>query len=1405
MTNAQINPRKIVFKNDERAELVAKRRSSSLSSSSSSLKGMLSSKIRLSALNYDTFDMCLSPDFTSSYDEHDFSKITAKAAELLGAEKCFLFIRDSKEQKLYTYLKESEGKIVIATKPIDRGITGFVLSESAGCNLNKAQEELCWMEELDELPNFVTTCYLAWPIHDFTDGKSIGVVEFRNKLNGSSSFNAADSQFARIIALQLGHAIVNSKQKELIADHSEAIHHTYEAKNFDQGETIDITCDSGVAEKHSLSVKSGGGTRGAFMLSKHPSIFNVRRSSVAVNDRAWDYDVFQKSEQELSHHAIDIFDERGLLSRYSIPMSTFCNFLTEIKAGYSSAAPYHNSYHAFDVMHVSYLLMTKCGADEYLESFNVLSILVAALAHDLGHDGYNNAFHQNTNSDHAVTYNGISILENYSAAYLFRILRKKECNILARLSDEEMAKMRSRLIDLILDTDAKNHYMLMTRFKHGLEMKKLSRGLLSSLILHVSDVSNPTRPGTIARKWAYCVQTEFFRQGDKEIELGLPRSPFMDRSHENLPRMQIAFIDAVVHPVFRLLADFLPLVEDHCIKPLQLNRAFWQSMLHRGILKTEDVVSFIEKSKGKDVSFLLPNCKDGDANANDRVASNHAIGETHIPGIPSDATHSSTDVDVRRASVISLNNSSRQEMDPELGRVFEEKNTPMRRISLQRTVMQSRNILYTALKRCLESPLFQALTFACTMFALFAFDFNLALGDKRTDPLMDWLTLSVFIIFVVEICLSLLCTKGYLKFFFWLDVIATTSLYFEIGFFMDSFENTEMGTGLNDFALARAGRAAKVGARAGRLLRLIRLLKIFKFATWTLKRVIKGNRRNDPKEDEIEKDLTFSMSIIGRRMTESITKKVIIAVVLMLIVFSATTTDMTPDARQIQLDAIAIHPNSTVLRESFFASHDNIVAFGSGSEFDVLDGERLDSLRDVEILTLVSDTDEAVFASFDISQDTATQAILSIIITAFVSILLASMGLLFSRDAYQLVIHPIEKMKHTVQQLSENPLLHLERVKNHRGNQSSETDVLELAITKMAALLQIGFGSAGAEIIAKNLSDMGELNPMIPGVRVNAIFGFADIRNFTFATEGLQGDVLIFVNKIAAITHKHVVNSGGHPNKNIGDAFLLVWKLKAGKNGTNSSGDLQKDLFDSALAACQRVIRDIQNAGNLASFLDDDVGGNVSAAWASSLKSYNVAIGVGLHKGWAIEGAIGSKVKIDASYLSPHVNIASRLEAATKQYRVPLLMSEAFFTGLSGANQATCRRVDRVIFKGSTDPMQIYHQDVEPLSNLTTPSSNHINLVAMTSWDEDTENDYRGLIRDAQSKIESDNEMAHRDLFDSLMNAYLDKEWTMCKIYSHLWVKKWPGDRIVVALIEELSRYNFVCPDDWQCHKLTEK
>lgn len=48
------------------------------------------------------------------------------------------------------------------------------------------------------------------------------------------------------------------------------------------------------------------------------------------------------------------------------------------------------------------------------------------------------------------------------------------------------------------------------------------------------------------------------------------------------------------------------------------------------------------------------------------------------------------------------------------------------------------------------------------------------------------------------------------------------------------------------------------------------------------------------------------------------------------------------------------------------------------------------------------------------------------------------------------------------------------------------------------------------------------------------------------------------------------------------------------------------------------------------------------------MPNYSVKMGFGLHLGWAIEGAIGSPYKIDASYLSPNVNMAAVLEGCTK-------------------------------------------------------------------------------------------------------------------------------------------------------------
>jgi hypothetical protein len=104
--------------------------------------------------------------------------------------------------------------------------------------------------------------------------------------------------------------------------------------------------------------------------------------------------------------------------------------------------------------------------------------------------------------------------------------------------------------------------------------------------------------------------------------------------------------------------------------------------------------------------------------------------------------------------------------------------------------------------------------------------------------------------------------------------------------------------------------------------------------------------------------------------------------------------------------------------------------------------------------------------------------------------------------------------------------------------------MLETTLSKIGALLALGFGEAGSEIIAKNMSQGGDVNPMLPGIKLMSIFGFCDIRNFTDATEVLQEGVMLFVNEIGEIIHGIVDKYSGAANKNIGDAFLLVWKFE---------------------------------------------------------------------------------------------------------------------------------------------------------------------------------------------------------------------------------------------------------------------
>jgi len=72
-------------------------------------------------------------------------------------------------------------------------------------------------------------------------------------------------------------------------------------------------------------------------------------------------------------------------------------------------------------------------------------------------------------------------------------------------------------------------------------------------------------------------------------------------------------------------------------------------------------------------------------------------------------------------------------------------------------------------------------------------------------------------------------------------------------------------------------------------------------------------------------------------------------------------------------------------------------------------------------------------------------------------------------------------------------------------------------------------------------------------------------------------------------------------------------------------------------------------------------------------------MGFGLHLGWSIEGAIGSAFKIDASYLSPNVNFASKLEEKTKDYGVVLILSQDTYEYMSESAKRNCRPIDSLM------------------------------------------------------------------------------------------------------------------------------
>jgi hypothetical protein len=218
--------------------------------------------------------------------------------------------------------------------------------------------------------------------------------------------------------------------------------------------------------------------------------------------------------------------------------------------------------------------------DIELDNIDIFSFLTSAIVHDFKHTGQTNAYHINKQTDLALNYNDISVLENYHISETFKLMKDPKCDILHSYSKNEAKLIRKRIVDMILATDMAFHTRIYTSMKLKAEKHSLEKGNIDPLVknldssakfdakqeilnytLHAADLSHNVKSFEVTQKWTKLVMNEFWEQGDLERKEELPISFNCDRYTASVPKGQIGFLNGIIIPTFQLLAIIFPKVE----------------------------------------------------------------------------------------------------------------------------------------------------------------------------------------------------------------------------------------------------------------------------------------------------------------------------------------------------------------------------------------------------------------------------------------------------------------------------------------------------------------------------------------------------------------------------------------------------------------------------------------------------------------------------------------------------------------------------------------------------------------------------------------------------------------------------------------------------------------------------
>jgi adenylate cyclase len=209
---------------------------------------------------------------------------------------------------------------------------------------------------------------------------------------------------------------------------------------------------------------------------------------------------------------------------------------------------------------------------------------------------------------------------------------------------------------------------------------------------------------------------------------------------------------------------------------------------------------------------------------------------------------------------------------------------------------------------------------------------------------------------------------------------------------------------------------------------------------------------------------------------------------------------------------------------------------------------------------------------------------------------------------------------------------------------------------------------------------------------------FSDIRDFTTLSEGLTPDELVnLLNQYLSAMTDILFRNLGTLDKYIGDAIMAFWGSPFPQQ-------------DHAHCACRCALEMIASLEEL------------NRKWEKQ-GGRRIAIGIGLNTGPVNVGNMGSDKRLAWTVMGDNVNLASRLEGMTKQYRSRVIISESTYDQV--ADQFVGREVDRIRVKGKKKPVVIYEL-LAPISErdayaaLLTKYNAALDVYRSQNWQEAT-------------------------------------------------------------------------------------